>query len=185
MQSMNSCCDWSAETTGMRSGLYDPSNSALRVFLKRLEIIDQFVYIFAVIVVMQRDPHTGRCCDVEPDPCFLDFPVTQFPLFREREEYYSRTVFLQERTNKFHCIELMDLPKINRNNIDGCVQVTDDEAYKVTRDLARFEGTFAGISAGANVAAALKLLRTGEKGNTIALTLNDSGLKYLSTDLFA
>jgi len=83
------------------------------------------------------------------------------------------------------CGYAMDLPKINRNNIDGCVQVTDDEAYKVTRDLARFEGTFAGISAGANVAAALKLLRTGEKGNTIALTLNDSGLKYLSTDLFA
>ncbi len=82
------------------------------------------------------------------------------------------------------CGYAMDLPKINRKNIDGCVQVTSEDACQMARDLARLEGTFVGISAGANVCAAVQLLRGIEKGNNIVLTLNDSGLKYLSTDLF-
>lgn len=83
------------------------------------------------------------------------------------------------------CGYAMDLPKIKRDNIDGLVQVSDDEAIQMARDLARLEGCFVGVSAGANVAAAVKLLRGTEHGKTVALTLNDSGLKYLSTELFA
>lgn len=79
---------------------------------------------------------------------------------------------------------MADLPKVNVKNIDGLVQVNDDETLQMTRDLARYEGCFVGISSGANVAAAIKLLKGEEKGKTIVLTLNDSGLKYLSTDLF-
>lgn len=82
------------------------------------------------------------------------------------------------------CGYAMDLPKINANFIDGYIQVTDDEAYEMARNLARLEGTFVGISSGANVAAAIQLLKKQERGRNIALTLNDSGLKYLSTDLF-
>lgn len=82
------------------------------------------------------------------------------------------------------CGYAMDLPKIKQENIDGLVQVSDEEALQLARDLARLEGCFVGISAGANVAAAIKLLRGAERGKTIALTLNDSGLKYLSTDLY-
>lgn len=82
------------------------------------------------------------------------------------------------------CGYAMDLPKVNPENIDGLMQMSDDEAYQMTRDLARLEGCFVGISSGANVAAAVKLLRKQEKGKIIVLTLNDSGLKYLSTDLF-
>ncbi len=78
----------------------------------------------------------------------------------------------------------MILPKIKPEYIDGCVTVTDREAIQMVRDLARLEGTFVGVSAGANVAAAIKLLRTTEKGSTVALTLNDSGLKYLSGNIF-
>lgn len=82
------------------------------------------------------------------------------------------------------CGYAMDLPKIKRENIDGLVQVNDEESLQMARDLARLEGCFVGISSGANVAAAVKLLQGAEKGKTIVLTLNDSGLKYLSTDLF-
>lgn len=82
------------------------------------------------------------------------------------------------------CGYAMNLPKIKKENINGTVQVSDNEAYQTSRDLAKIEGCFVGISSGANVAAAIKLLRNEEKGKTIALTLNDSGLKYLSTDLF-
>lgn len=82
------------------------------------------------------------------------------------------------------CGYARDLPKIDKKLIDGHIQVSDVEAYQMTRDLARLEGTFVGISSGANVIAAVKLLRGEMQGKNIALTLNDSGLKYLSTDLF-
>lgn len=77
-----------------------------------------------------------------------------------------------------------DLKLIDRKLIDGFVQVTDDEAMKCARMLAAEEGIFAGFSSGANLAAALWLLRNGEAGATIALVACDSGLKYLSTDLY-
>jgi cysteine synthase A len=54
----------------------------------------------------------------------------------------------------------------------------------MARRLAKEEGLFAGTSSGANVIAAIQLgLRPGP-GATIATLLVDSGLKYLSTDVF-
>lgn len=76
------------------------------------------------------------------------------------------------------------LPLIDPAHIDGYLQVTDDEAITLTRRLAKEEGIFAGFSSGANVAAALRLLETTLPGRTIAVLLCDSGLKYLSTDLW-
>lgn len=67
---------------------------------------------------------------------------------------------------------------------DGFLEVDGDSARQTTRDLARLEGIFAGFSAGANVAGALDLLRGQHKGETIAVIICDSGLKYLSTNLF-
>jgi cysteine synthase A len=77
-----------------------------------------------------------------------------------------------------------DLQFVNRKEVDGYLQVTDDEAIATARKLARVEGLFAGFSSGANVAAALRLLRGDLRGKTIAVLLCDSGLKYLSTDLW-
>jgi cysteine synthase A len=76
------------------------------------------------------------------------------------------------------------LPLIDPALVDGYLQVTDDEAITMARRLAREEGLFAGFSSGANVAAALRLLTTTLPGRTIAVILCDSGLKYLSTDLW-
>jgi len=78
----------------------------------------------------------------------------------------------------------MDLPFLDSALVAGFIGVTDEEAVQAVRNLARMEGIFAGFSSGANVAAALKLLAGAERGGTIALTINDSGLKYLSTDLY-
>jgi len=77
-----------------------------------------------------------------------------------------------------------DLSLIRREHVDGYLQVSDEEAIRVARRLAREEGLFAGFSSGANVAAALHLLRTTCAGATVAVLLCDSGLKYLSTDLW-
>lgn len=79
---------------------------------------------------------------------------------------------------------MADLPLIRREQIDGFLRVTDEQAMDAARRLAREEGIFAGFSSGANVAAALGLLETSARGKTIVVLLNDSGLKYLSTDLW-
>ncbi len=68
--------------------------------------------------------------------------------------------------------------------IDGYLQVTDEEAIDAARRLAREEGIFAGFSSGAVVSAALSLLAHDHVGGTVAVVLADSGLKYLSTDLW-
>ena len=67
---------------------------------------------------------------------------------------------------------------------DGYIQVTSDEARETARLLARTEGVFGGFSGGANVAAAAELLRGDHKGGVVACVICDSGLKYLSTDLW-
>lgn len=68
--------------------------------------------------------------------------------------------------------------------LDGFLQVSGDEARATARRLAREEGVFAGFSSGANVAAALQLLDGPLRGGTVAVVVCDSGLKYLSTDLW-
>ena len=67
---------------------------------------------------------------------------------------------------------------------DGFLAVSSDDAIKWARRLARREGIFAGYSSGANVAAAIHLLKERETGGNIAIVACDSGLKYLSTDLW-
>ena len=64
-------------------------------------------------------------------------------------------------------------------------QVDDERAVAAARRLARTEGIFAGYSSGAVVTAALDLLAGPCRGATIAVLLADSGMKYLSTDLWS
>src|ERR1043166_4151720 len=71
--------------------------------------------------------------------------------------------------------------------VDGTLLVTDEEAASAARQLANVEGIFGGFSAGANLAAAMRLVDAsptpGEPARVVFL-VNDSGLKYLSTDLW-
>jgi cysteine synthase A len=68
--------------------------------------------------------------------------------------------------------------------VDGYIQVSDSDAITVARRMATEEGILAGFSSGANVAAAMQLLQKEHSGQTIVVLLPDSGLKYLSTDLW-
>ncbi|XXS77943.1 pyridoxal-phosphate dependent enzyme [Sorangium sp. So ce176] len=77
-----------------------------------------------------------------------------------------------------------ELPLLDRALCDGHLTVSDEEAIDAARRLARIEGIFGGFSTGANVAAAEKLLAGPHRGNTIVCLACDSGLKYLSTDLY-
>ena len=76
-----------------------------------------------------------------------------------------------------------ELPLLSPEHIDGYLQVSDDDCIEAARRLAATEGIFAGFSSGANIAAAIQLLGN-DKIRTVATTVNDSGLKYLSTDLW-
>ena len=67
---------------------------------------------------------------------------------------------------------------------DGYLAVSSDDAIEWTRRLAKVEGIFAGFSSGANLAAAIQLLKGRQSGGTIAIVACDSGLKYLSTNLW-
>lgn len=76
------------------------------------------------------------------------------------------------------------LPHIDGDLIDGFLTVHDAEAIDAVRRLARLEGIFAGLSAGAVLVAAERLLSGAHAGDTVAVVLADSGMKYLSTDLW-
>jgi cysteine synthase len=68
--------------------------------------------------------------------------------------------------------------------VDEIVPVSTEDAKNMARRLAREEGLFAGTSSGANVIAALQIAeRLGPKAKVVTL-MADSGLKYLSTDVY-
>jgi cysteinyl-tRNA synthetase len=67
--------------------------------------------------------------------------------------------------------------------LDEIVHIEDGEAFETARRLAREEGLFVGMSAGAAMAAALRLGRELEQGMVVAI-LPDGGERYLSTNLF-
>jgi cysteine synthase len=70
------------------------------------------------------------------------------------------------------------------DQVDEIISVSTDEAKVMARRLAKEEGIFAGISSGANVAAALQVAgRLGPEA-TVATIVVDSGLGYLSTDVY-
>jgi cysteine synthase A len=75
-------------------------------------------------------------------------------------------------------------PLFDRALVDEIVPVSTDAAKAMTRRLAREEALFAGTSAGANVVAALALAQRLGPGKTVVTLLCDSGLKYLSTDVY-
>jgi len=68
--------------------------------------------------------------------------------------------------------------------LDGVVTTTSEEAIQMTKRLAREEGIFCGISSGCNVAAAVKLSKKHPYLGRIATVINDSGGRYLSTEVF-
>mgnify|MGYP001131659566 CR=1 FL=1 len=70
--------------------------------------------------------------------------------------------------------------------VDEVLQVSNDDAIRTGRELAKYEGLLVGISSGAAVAAAARLARLPEnEGKTIVALLPDTGERYLSTLLYA
>ncbi|WP_108821168.1 cysteine synthase A [Dysgonomonas sp. Marseille-P4361] len=74
----------------------------------------------------------------------------------------------------------------NASVVDEVIQVSNDDAIRTSRELARTEGLLVGISSGAATYAAIQLAKRPEnKGKNIVVILPDTGERYLSTVLYA
>ncbi|MDH5719627.1 MAG: cysteine synthase A [Spirochaetia bacterium] len=75
---------------------------------------------------------------------------------------------------------------LNKGVIDDIIKVSNENAIDMAVKLAQQEGIFCGISSGANVHAAIQTaMRPENQGKMIVTMINDSGDRYLTTNLFA
>ena len=103
------------------------------------------------------------------------------------EPYFVRNVSggSTSGTHKLEGIGLSFVPSIMRRDlIDAVIPVKDEDAYWGARSLAQKEGLIGGVTAGANIWAALKRARELGPGKRIATVICDSGLRYLNGDLY-
>ena len=66
--------------------------------------------------------------------------------------------------------------------LDGTIQVSQQEAYDMTRRAAREEGMFMGVSSGASLAAVAKKLPEMPQGGRVLTFCYDTGERYLSVE---
>ena len=76
-------------------------------------------------------------------------------------------------------------PVLNRDVIDEIVCVEFEDAQRITRQLARQEGIFTGISSGSICWAALQLAQRLGEGRRVVAMICDLGERYLSHPVFA
>ena len=89
-------------------------------------------------------------------------------------------------SHKIEGIGIGFLPPLWQPELFNAIEtVTSEEAKAMARRLAREEGIFAGASSGANVVAAIRVARQLGPGAMVATIIVDSGLRYLSTDVYA
>lgn len=100
----------------------------------------------------------------------------------------EESAVLSGRPSGTHNIEGIGIgfipPLWERHQVNELMTVSTLEAKAMARRLASEEGIFAGTSSGANVVAATRIARRLGRGATVATIIVDSGLRYLSTDVF-
>jgi cysteine synthase A len=75
-------------------------------------------------------------------------------------------------------------PILNENVYNEIIQISDEDAYQMTRELAHKEGILVGPSSGAACFAAVEIAKRRSAGEVVVAIACDTGERYLSTDLF-
>jgi cysteine synthase len=100
----------------------------------------------------------------------------------------AESAVLSGRSKGAHRIEGIGIgfipPQWRPDNVDEILSATTEEATHMCRRLAREEGIFAGTSSGLNVIAALRVAQRLGPEATVVTIIIDSGLRYLSTDVY-
>jgi cysteine synthase A len=100
----------------------------------------------------------------------------------------TESAILSGRPTGAHRIEGIGIgyipPLWNPGLVNEIITVSTQEAKTMARRVAREEGLFVGTSSGANVVASLKVAERLGARATVTTVMVDSGLRYLSTDLF-
>jgi cysteine synthase A len=111
----------------------------------------------------------------------------KYPLIKRIAVEPAASAVLSGNKSGFHHIEGIGegfIPQVmDTALIDEIVKISDKEALQTARLLWRNEGIMAGISAGANVAAALKIGKTMHAGEVIVTIIPDFGFRYFSAGL--
>jgi len=94
------------------------------------------------------------------------------------EPYLGHKIQGLKNMKEAYCPEIFEKERLDRK-----VNIDDEEAFEMTRRLAREEGLFVGMSSGAAMAVAVKEAAAMPEGTIVAI-LPDSGERYLSTPLF-
>jgi cystathionine beta-synthase len=97
--------------------------------------------------------------------------------------FYSRFHGVKEDLHQYHVEGIGEdfMPKtMDMRVVDDVIQVSDRDAFRLARRLAREEGILVGGSGGAAVYAAMKVAEVMDRGQTIVTLLPDSGRNYLS-----
>lgn len=151
------------ETTGPE--IWTQTGGQVDVFVASVGTGGTFLGVAAALKA--RDPHI-RCIAAEPAT--------------------ARVLAGYEVTSTRHKIQgtgyNMVPPQWDPRLCDGFIGVSDEDAMATAQLLSTREGIFAGYSSGANVWAALQLAREAKEGEVIVTLCPDTGLKYLSTELY-
>ncbi len=105
---------------------------------------------------------------------------------KRKPEFRAIAVEPKDSPNKIQGIGAGFVPDVlNMDLVDEVIQVSNEDAVKTARRLAKEEGIFAGISSGAAAWAAVEIAKRKEnKGKLIVVIFPDTGERYLSTGLF-
>jgi len=68
--------------------------------------------------------------------------------------------------------------------VDEIIKISDEEAFEMTKRMAKEEGILVGISTGANIAAAIKIAKRVGKGRKVVTVAPDGGEKYISMGIY-
>ncbi len=100
----------------------------------------------------------------------------------------EESAVLSGRPSGSHGIEGIGIgfvpPLWEPGEVSEVMTVPTEEAKAMARRLASEEGIFAGTSSGANIVAALRIAQRLGRDATVATIVVDSGMRYLSTDVF-